>query len=168
MIRFHIDWRYLRATSWALMKRALLYTVIWCAGCLLLYLTLTHYLDQRTVLAATIQVTTPEQITEHAVTITAYHPGPAEGWGDGCTTADGTEICQRPLTAPWICAVSPDLLEHFPFGTRLTLSTLGGFWTGECEVHDRTHRRFVRRVDVLVPGGVPANLFPASMAKEKR
>lgn len=98
------------------------------------------------------------------VTISVYHPGTAEGWGDGCRTNDGTEICERNLTDPWLCAVSPDLLNDIPFGTTIELRTLGGFFVGECICADTTDKRMKRRIDVLVPKEIKANLFPDSEA----
>jgi 3D (Asp-Asp-Asp) domain-containing protein len=96
------------------------------------------------------------------VDITVYHATPEEGWGDGCTTYDGTDVCPYNWDPP-ICALSPDLLKEIPLGSKIYLTTLDGFWAGSCEVRDRTSSRFRNRVDILVPKGVGGNFYPDSV-----
>ena len=94
------------------------------------------------------------------VTISVYRSGPTEGWGSGCITYDGTDIC--PLPDENICAVSPDILAKIPLGNIVELTTLNGFWRGTCTIRDRTHSRFKNRVDLLIEKDVPINLFKDS------
>jgi 3D (Asp-Asp-Asp) domain-containing protein len=103
--------------------------------------------------------TTPTATPFRAVAVTTYRARAEETDDTPCRTADGTEICRRLASAPRICAVSPDLLDPWPFGTTLEISLLGGFWRSECEVHDVTNARFANHVDILIPDGVRPDRF---------
>ena len=100
------------------------------------------------------------------VTITTYHAAREETDSTPCRTADNTDICNRPTDAPAVCAVSPDLASRFPFGTKIELSTLGGFWSGECVVHDRTNARLKNTIDLLVPDNERGGLFKGRVGKK--
>jgi len=104
-------------------------------------------------------------VTMAGLTVTAYHAGPEEGWGDGCTTKDGTDICDGTWPKDkWLCAASPDVLKVFPFGTTIELKTLSGFWSARCEMHDQTNTRFRNRIDVLIPKGHKGHVYPHTIA----
>ena len=120
------------------------------------------------VAVASVEIPALEPVsTMTGLTVAAYHAGPAEGWGDGCVTKDGTNICDGTWPKDkWLCAASPDVLKKFPFGTTIELSTLSGFWKGRCEMHDQTNTRFRKRIDILIPTGHKGHVYPLTTAKE--
>jgi len=73
-------------------------------------------------------------------TVTFYTPCEAETDDTPYITASGTRV------KPGICAVSRDLERYgFTFGKTIYVEGLGSF-----EVQDRMHRRWQRRIDILV------------------
>lgn len=75
---------------------------------------------------------------QEVVTVTMYYAA------KGKMTADGTII--KNAEKQRICAVSPDLLKKYPYGTRLYVEGFGYYI-----VHDRTARRMRGVVDLLIP-----------------
>ncbi len=73
-------------------------------------------------------------------TVTFYTPCPAETDSTPYITASGIRV------RPGICAVSRDLEKMgFTFGKTIYVEGLGSF-----EIQDRMHRRWKKRVDILV------------------
>jgi hypothetical protein len=83
---------------------------------------------------------------EHRITF--YWPG-EDGWGTA--VADQRLMANGPLPEEswyWpLCAVSPDLLDNYPYGTWLFI---GGI--GPRRVSDRTASYIKNTVDIRVPG----------------
>jgi 3D (Asp-Asp-Asp) domain-containing protein len=83
----------------------------------------------------------PEQSIE--VTATVYYP-------TGRKTADGHRIGRK--VKNWI-AVSRDLLSKFNMGDSVVIEGIDDKTDGVYVIHDKTHRRFRNRIDILtLPG----------------
>lgn len=97
------------------------------------------------VMAAAI---TSARAIRHEVRLTYYHAVAAQTNGQPTVTADGSIINMGKLkrgTLKW-CAVSRDLLCHYPYGTKIHIEGMGWY-----EVHDTTAARIKRTVDILMP-----------------
>ena len=101
-------------------------------------------------LAIAIMQHPPAVAQTATVTLTTYHAVASECDGDPLTTADGTKIIPRHVKSgrQRIVAVSRDLLPKFPYGTRIHIEGHGTY-----TVADTLHRRFTKRIDILIPTG---------------
>jgi 3D (Asp-Asp-Asp) domain-containing protein len=76
-----------------------------------------------------------------AATITAYNSVPSQTSSHPCIAADGTNICALKTSGHNTCA------GNYPFGTRIITPDLG-----ECIIHDRTARKYYKRIDFYFGG----------------
>ena len=72
--------------------------------------------------------------------VSAYNSVPEQTDSTPCTSADGTDICQRHRMGECIVAANA-----YPLKTKLRIDTVG-----DCTVADRTHARYADRVDLFM------------------
>lgn len=83
----------------------------------------------------------------HKVRVTCYQPTTSQCNYNPMVTADGSKINMKKLkngALRW-CAVSRDLLKHYPYGSKIYIEGHGWY-----EVHDTCARRYTRLVDILI------------------
>lgn len=78
-----------------------------------------------------------------AVAVSCYNPTPAQGWGCGKITADGSRIPDN-VNVKW-CAVSRDMLRDniVSFGDTIVFNMT------DYVVKDKMNERFRRKIDIL-------------------
>lgn len=83
----------------------------------------------------------------HKVKVTCYQPVVAQCNSNPMITADGSRINMNQLKAGQVkwCAVSRDLLKHYPYGSKIYIEGHGWY-----EVHDTCNKRFTNLVDILI------------------
>jgi 3D (Asp-Asp-Asp) domain-containing protein len=88
-----------------------------------------------------------------------YQAVPEQTNEDNLTTASGFKLDSSYVHSKHrIIAISRDLLEHFPFGTRVKVTGANkydGYWT----VHDLMNKRYVSAIDFLTDIGTPNTLY---------
>lgn len=90
-----------------------------------------------------------------SVTITKYNPEKSQCDEDPLITADNSKIDLEKLQSGelrWI-AVSRDLREHFPYGSKVVIHSNDPEIRGIWEVHDTMNERWTERIDLLRPSG---------------
>jgi len=102
------------------------------------------------------------QVKEIRVTVTRYNPVRPQCDSTPSITADGSKI--KTGKEKWI-AISPDLLEHFKYGDRITLTGTGSV-DGTYTIHDRMNPRWIRRIDILTPGTTAKGKWTGTIKKE--
>lgn len=102
------------------------------------------------------------QVKEIRVTVTRYNPVRSQCDNTPSITADGSRI--KTGKEKWI-AISPDLLEHFKYGDRITLTGTGSV-DGTYTIHDRMHPKWIRRIDILTPGTTAKGKWTGTIKKE--
>ncbi len=99
------------------------------------------------VMAAINCVANPNVTKEHTVKVTCYQPVAAQCNSNPTVTADGSKINMNKLKqgeVKW-CAVSRDLLKHYPYGSKIYIEGHGWY-----EVHDTCNKRYTNLVDILI------------------
>lgn len=76
----------------------------------------------------------------------------------GVVTADGFKIDKKYAGLHKIIAVSRDLKKKFPFGTRVLLTGAGKL-DGVYTVKDVMHKKWTKKVDILVDNSYPLTKF---------
>lgn len=95
------------------------------------------------------------------VIITVFNPVTEQTDSTPLITADGSKIISLD-PQPWI-AVSDDLLEEYPMGTRVVIDCDCPYDGEMREVRDRMHPRFSKRIDVL--GLVRTGIYAGSIRR---
>ncbi len=101
------------------------------------------------------------------VTCTTYHAVEEECDKDFLVTASGKEICNTDNAySHRYIAVSRDLLSIFPYGTAVQIYGSGDL-DGEYIVADTMHKRFSKRVDVLINPGMKGGKWERVIIRKK-
>lgn len=84
------------------------------------------------------------------VTATVYNAVPEQTNSENLVTASGFIIDKDSF--PKIIAVSRDLEKKFPMGTKVSIQ--GTDFDGIYTVEDRMHKRWRKKIDILVPDSI--------------
>ena len=87
--------------------------------------------------------------TQDTVTVTTYKLTKAENGPYGNSMASGYKVSYKHPGNNRVIAVSPDLLEQFPYHTDVTIKGTGRF-DGKYKVEDVMHPRWHKRIDILL------------------
>lgn len=115
-----------------------------------------------------------DSVITHIVTITNYNPVPAQTNGNPLITADLSKIDTVKLKSGELrwCAVSRNLLKEggIGYGDKILVESDDPKISGEWEVHDTMHKRYIDYVDLLYPttkkGGKWKNIKITVIKKE--
>lgn len=87
------------------------------------------------------------------VTATVYHAVPEQTNSDPSHTASMFKLDLKNPYKHRIIAVSRDLLDKFPYGTKVVVSGVGKY-SGIYTVHDTMNKRYKKRIDILINKGM--------------
>lgn len=94
-----------------------------------------------------------DTLVYHYVTATEYHAVESQCDSDPLITACNAKIDLNKLNKgdlKWI-AVSRDLLEEYPYGSKVMIESDNDYVSGIWYVMDTMHKRWTKRIDLLVP-----------------
>jgi len=114
-------------------------------------------------LILTILLSLPIQDT---VTATTYKLTAAENGPYGNHLASGFKANMKHPGLNRVIAVSPDLLDSFPFHSYVIIKGVGKRFDGIWKVEDIMNKRFTKRIDLLIDWKIKHNKFSKVIIKK--